>query len=74
MNGIPEGGKPTDLPANPETQAQGPPEPTPPVDTGSAPDFHDLTGLPMIAMENTPETFPAEAENGEADDILDFLF
>ena len=74
LNNIPDGGKPTELPAAPETEAQGPPEVTPPVETGSAPEFDLMTGLPVIAMENSPEGFPAEAEYGEADEILNFLF
>ena len=75
LTNIPDGGKPAELPVTPETEAQGPPEVTPPVETGGAPMFDEATGLPLIAMENSPEGFPGQAENdGEADEFLDFLF
>ena len=75
LESIPEGGMPTDLPVAPETEAMGPPDVTPPVETGDVLEFDELTGLPLFAMDNVPNGFPAEAESdGEADDVLDFLF
>lgn len=75
LNGLPEGGMPAELPAQPETEAMGPPESIPPVETGEAPEFDEATGLPIIAMGHVPQSFPAEAEsNAEAGDVLDFLF
>lgn len=75
LTNIPDGGKPAELPENPEVEANGPPEFSPPVETGGAPVFDTATGLPMIAMENSPEGFPGQAENdGEAYEVLDFLF
>jgi len=74
LTNTPVAGKPTDLPETPDIEANGPPETTP-VETGGAPEFHDLTGLPIIAMESAPEEFPADAaEDGEAGDVLDFIF
>jgi hypothetical protein len=75
LENLPAEGMPTDLPAEPDTESTGPPDDIPPVETGEAPGFDDLTGLPFISMENTPDVFPAEPENNdEASDILDFLF
>lgn len=75
LSSIPDGGMPPELPADPETEAMGPPDDTPPVETGEVPEFDEITGLPFIAMNNSPEEFPAEAaSNGEAADILDFIF
>ncbi len=87
LSSLPEGGKPADLPTMPETEAMGPPEVTPPVEAGGRPDmtppvdaggppmFDAATGLPMVAMDKTPEGFPAEPDSsGEADEILEFIF
>lgn len=87
LNNLPEGGKPAVLPVTPETEAKGPPETTPPVEAGGPPElmppvaaggppmFDETTGLPMIAMDKTPEGFPAEPDSsGEAGEVLVFLF
>ncbi|SMX24064.1 hypothetical protein [Boseongicola aestuarii] len=75
LSGLPEGGKPSELPVQPEPEAMGPPDTTPPVDTGEIPEFDEATGLPVIPMENAPQSFPAEPESyGQAEDILDFIF
>ncbi len=75
LSGLPDGDMPSELPAEPETEAMGPPYAVPPVETGEAPEFDEATGLPLIAMNNAPEGFPAEGEsNGEADDILKILY
>ncbi len=75
LDAIPDGGKPDDLPMKPEIEAQGPPDTLRPVETGEAPDFEFLAGIPMIPLENFPDDFPGQAEhNGEAEDILEFLF
>lgn len=74
MDSIPDGGQPSELPVTPETAVEGPPSDTPPVDTSGAPMFDGATGLPVIAQNNAPDGFPAEAEDGEAEAILGFLF
>ena len=67
LSNLPDGGAPTDLPATPDT--------TPPVATGSAPAIDEATGLPLIQAQNVPSSFPADqADGGDADEILDFLF
>ena len=75
LDSLPAEGIPADIPAAPNTEVMGPPEVTPPVESGELPEFDEATGLPFIAVENFPEQFPAEAEShGEVGDILDYLF
>ena len=74
LSNILDGSMPAKLPADPESEPMGPPSDTPPVETGEVPDLGDI-GLPLIAMDSAPDEFPANPENdGDADDILEFLF
>ena len=75
LNNLPEGGRPAELPAQPEIEAGGRPDLIPPVETAQAPDFDEATGLPLIGQRHVFDGFPGAAEEtGEAGDVLDFLF
>lgn len=75
LGNLPEGGKPVDLPSHPEAEAGGPPDLIPPVEAGGAPEFDELTGLPLIEQKHSFEEFPGQADDmGEADDVIGFLF
>ena len=53
--------------ANIPVTPMGPPEGSPPM--------NEAAGLPIIAADYTPNSFPGEAdEDGQADDVLDALF
>jgi hypothetical protein len=71
---IPDGGMPPDLPQPPETEAMGPPESLPPVDTDGMPGVDPFTGLPLIAVENTPDQFPGNDEHEPDADAIGALF
>ena len=73
LSNIPEGGKPAELPANPVTDAMGPPEIVPPVDTGEQPLFDEVTGLPVFVLDKLPEGFRSgedEVDDGEVELLL----
>jgi hypothetical protein len=71
VRGIPDGGKPSELPADPEAEAMGPPENTPPVETGEFPGFNFETGLPYVAMGRTPEDFPGDDDDHAQTEVFD---
>jgi len=73
LNNIPEGGQPAELPAMPETEAMGPPDVTPPVETGEPPMFDEATGLPMIVLDKLPDTFRSGDEGEDDGEDLDML-
>lgn len=74
LNSIPEGGKPAELPATPETEAMGPPDVIPPVETGEKPLFDEATGLPVFVLDKLPEGFRSdEVDDDEEDDDLEML-
>ena len=67
LNSIPEGGKPAELPVMPEAEPMGPPDTTPPVETGEKPVFDEATGLPVIVLDKLPENFRNEDDSEEDD-------
>lgn len=71
VGGIPDDGKPAELPAHPETEAMGPPENTPPVEAGEIPAFNLETGLPYVAMDRTPEDFPGDDDDHAQTEVFD---
>ena len=75
LNNIPEGGKPAELPAMPETGAIGPPDVVPPVETGGQPEFDEATGLPLIVVDRLPDGFSNgdDDETDEDGDDMDYL-
>ncbi len=73
LNDLPEGGQPDDLPVPPETEAMGPPEIIPPVETGGQPEFDEATGLPMIVIDKLPEGFRSGEDEEDEDDDLELL-
>ncbi len=64
---------PPELPEQADA-AMGPPGTTPPDLPSETPSFDEATGLPVIAMDNTPDEFPGGNEDSEANNILDFIF
>jgi hypothetical protein len=75
IEGVSVGHPPTELPDLPETEAMGPPEGMPPVDTDDVPSFDPSTGLPLVAIEHAPEDVPGLDDNeAPPTDILDLLF
>ena len=84
LDAIPEGGMPEDVPVvpempeMPETEAMGPPADLPPENEPMGPPemmppggFNEEVGLPMVAIENTPDEFPGEGnEDWDDEDVL----
>ena len=73
VNGATEGGMPSDLPIGPQGEPMGPPEGLPPVDTGGIPEFNEETGLPYVAMEQTPDEFPGDDDDHAHTEVFDLL-
>ncbi len=69
LNNVLEADQPGDLPAAPETEAMGPPDDLPPVETGEMPGFDPSTGLPTIVTDKLPEDFRSGEDDEDGDDI-----